>query len=77
MCKGLKNLVCSWIYVGALGASGRVSMGEHIYNMGWKFPDLPDLPDLMGPSVIPDIIGNTWARRVGEVGEVGEHGVEL
>jgi hypothetical protein len=36
MCTGLKNLVCSWIYVGALGASGRVSMGEHIYNTGWK-----------------------------------------
>jgi hypothetical protein len=30
-------------------------MGEHIYNMGWKLPDFPDFPDLMGPSVAEEV----------------------
>ena len=55
ICKGLKNLVCSCIYIGVSWASGRVSMGEHIYNIGWKLPDFPDFPDLMGPSVAEEV----------------------
>ena len=36
ICRGLKNLVCSCISIGVSWASGRVSMGEDMYNMGWK-----------------------------------------
>jgi hypothetical protein len=70
-------VVAGLSHVRGLGRQDPTWLGPH-GTCTAMFPDLPGFPDPMAQSLYPPVPDstaspdNTWAHRVGEVGEVGE-----